>query len=388
MSSPLSSKAIAGLEDGNNKFMKILRIFIFLLLFTKTLAQNSLRFYGSGVSAPDQDRVKIMIDNPANGNPGPPADIGASDFTIEFWMKAQASDNTSPGVSCGANINWIYGNIILDRDRYNQDRKFGISLAGGYVVFGISGDGSGEQTLCGSSNVLDNAWHHIALQRRRSDGYLWMYIDGIPEGEVDGPDGDISYPDDGTPCGSCCGGANCNNSDPYLVIGAEKHDAGAQFPSYNGFLDELRLSTVLRYSATFIPSSSPFNSDEQTAALYHFDEGAGSILTDFSVAPGGPSPGNIYFGGTPEGPVWSLDTPFNCIAEINSWEGPGTGDWHEASANWSLSRIPGACDLVRIPRGVAISISGSNKGSGKALEVTLGSVFEIDLGAEIEIGLN
>ncbi|MBK8501472.1 MAG: hypothetical protein IPL46_04265 [Saprospiraceae bacterium] len=52
--------------------------------------------------------------------------------------------------------------------------------------------------------------------------------------ELDGPNRDIYYPDDGMPCSNCCGAANCNNSEPYLVIGAEKHDAGAQYPFYNG----------------------------------------------------------------------------------------------------------------------------------------------------------
>lgn len=67
--------------------------------------------------------MKITIDNSANADPCPPADIGGADFTIEFWMKAAATDNPAGAVTCGANINWIYGNIVVDRDRYNQDRS-------------------------------------------------------------------------------------------------------------------------------------------------------------------------------------------------------------------------------------------------------------------------
>ena len=77
----------------------------------------SLRFHGNGVN--DIDRVKIRADDPANSLPGPPADVGATDFTLEFWMKANAYDNTAGAVSCGFNIDWIYGNIVFDRDRYN-----------------------------------------------------------------------------------------------------------------------------------------------------------------------------------------------------------------------------------------------------------------------------
>ncbi len=270
-------------------------------------AGYALRFYGSGVN--DIDRVKIQIDDPNNSLPGPPADIGSSDFTIEFWLKASAVENSAAAVSCGNNINWIYGNIVLDRDRFNQNRKYGLSLAGGRVVFGVSGDGIGfpqELTICSTTSVLDGQWHHVAVQRRRSDGRMWLFIDGQLEAEGDGPDGDISYPDDGIP-GNYCGGP-CDFSDPYLVIGAEKHDAGSSFPSYSGWFDELRISTVLRYGGNFVRPTAPFTPDAQTAALYHFDEGSGDTIGD--SAPGGLSPGQRRFGGTPAGPVWVVsDAP-------------------------------------------------------------------------------
>lgn len=271
----------------------------------------SLRFFGNGIN--DIDRVKIQIDDPANTNPGPPADVGATDFTIEFWMKARGSDNTASAVSCGVNINWIYGNIVFDRDRYNQDRKFGISVADGKLVFGVSGNGTGDRTICGTANVLDEQWHYVAVERRRSDGWIWLYVDGLLQAQADGPDGDISYPDDGVP-GNFCGGP-CVNSDPYLVIGAEKHDAGPTFPSYNGWIDEIRLSNMLRYSSNFTRPSQPFTTDSNTVALYHLDGGPGNCtgtVIDTSGASGGPSNGLCKYGGLPNaGPVYSTDNPFN-----------------------------------------------------------------------------
>jgi chitodextrinase len=262
-----------------------------------------LRFYGHGITAPDLDRVKIQIDDPANSNPGPPADIGAQDFTLEFWMRGTQTDNPSSAIACGANNNWINGNTIVDRDRFNQDRDYGISVAGGRIAFGIGGQGTGEYTICSTASVLDNAWHHIAAQRRRSDGFLYLYIDGILQASADGPDGDISYPDNGVP-GNFCNGP-CTNSDPYIVIGAEKHDAGSQYPSYNGFFDELRISNTLRYTSNFTRPLSPFTTDANTMALYHFNEGSGDVIADTSGVSGGPSNGTRRFGGsgTP-GPAW------------------------------------------------------------------------------------
>ena len=263
----------------------------------------SLRFHGNGVN--DIDRVKIRVDDPATSLPGPPADLGATDFTLEFWLKARAGENAAPPIACGFNINWIYGNIVFDRDRYNQDRKFGLSLGDGRLAFGVSGDGTGDRTVCGTSDLRNEQWHHVAVQRRRSDGRLWIYVDGVLEAQADGPDGDVSYPDDGVP-GNFCGGP-CLNSDPFLVIGAEKHDAGHLFPSFAGWIDEVRLSDVLRYGADFIPPAAPFVLDADTAALYHLDEGAGNTIGDQN---GGQSNGERRFGGSPAGPEWSPDTPF------------------------------------------------------------------------------
>ena len=256
---------------------------------------SSLRFHGNGSG--DIDRVKVPIDDPATVSPGPPADVGAGDFTIEFWMKAAVAENTAGAVTCGANVAWINGNILVDRDRFGLDRKFGASIAGGRVVFGVSGEGTGDWTICGLRNVLDADWHHVAVARERATGKMWIFVDGLPDAQGDGPGGDVSYPDD-----AAAGAPN----DPFLVFGAEKHDAGAAFPSYSGLLDEIRVSSVLRYAGAFTRPRTPFTPDADTAALYHLDEGTGDLLADGSGAAGGPSDGQRQFGGSPAGPEWFL----------------------------------------------------------------------------------
>ena len=273
----------------------------------------SLRFYGNGTG--DIDRVKIPVHDPDVDNPSPPIDVGWQDFTLEWWMKANRRENTSGAVTCGTNINWIYGNTIFDRDRFNQDRKFGVSLAGGRVVLGVSGVGTGDITLCGTTRVDNGEWHHVAVQRNRwdgvfPDGYLWLYVDGKLEASAAGPRGDISYPDNAVP-GSYCGPSGtepCTNSDPYLVIGAGKHGLNPSvFPSFKGWIDEVRVSNALRYSADFSPPTSVYSPDAFTLAIYTFDEGSGDSVFDTSGYPGGPSDGVLKFGGTPAGPVWSSD---------------------------------------------------------------------------------
>lgn len=292
---------------------------------TGAASASSLRFQGNGVDAPDLDRVKIAIDAVGDSLPGPPADLGATDFTIEFWMKALAAENTASGVSCGDNLAWINGNIVVDRDRFNQGRKFGISIAGGSLVFGVSTD-SADRTVCGSADVLDGAWHHVAVTRDAGSGDLAIWVDGALDAGSSGPVGDISYPDDGVPCSNCCGGGNCNQSDPFLVLGAEKHDAGPAYPAYSGFLDEIRLSGEIRYAAPFVPSLTPFAGDATTLALYHLDEGSGDDIADSSGHPDGPSDGVRRYGGTPAGPEWSADTPFGDPSDLDGDGKPNEDD--------------------------------------------------------------
>ncbi len=277
---------------------------LFVLLGASTAPLNaqdnvsSLRFFGHGVNF--IDRVEIKINAPAK-----PADIGSGDFTIEFWMKANTADNGAGNCAPGAD-NWITGNILIDRDIYGTGDygDFGVALFSDSLAFGVAGGGSGSG-LCGTTDVADGQWHHIAATRDASTGDITLWVDGQLDGSENGPTGDMSYRDNRS---------SPHPKDPYLVLGAEKHDAGAAYPSYSGWLDELRLSNTVRYTANFSPPSTVFTPDVDTAALYHFDEepaGActGTIL-DSSTAVGGPSNGSCRFGGSgTAGPVYSSDLP-------------------------------------------------------------------------------
>lgn len=266
------------------------------LLFLPQLvsAQTSLRFYGD--IDYDANRIKVRVD------PHVAADVGATDFTIDFRIKA-ASGNTSGAVSCGNNSNWIYGDIIFDRDRYSAPRAYGVSLAGGRIVWGITGTStsvSSLYTLCSNVSITDGRWHHVALQRRRSDGWLWIYVDGVLAGNADGPDGDISYPN---------GAGSSAPNDPFLVIGAEKHyTSGNGWREFRGWLDEIRISSVLRWSGNFTPSSQPYTADGSTALLLHLDDASGLTARDSSS---NGTNAQLFYGGSPNaGPAWSADSPF------------------------------------------------------------------------------
>lgn len=273
--------------------MRPVALLVFLLVAAHSGAQ-SLRFFGYGLE--DVDRVKISIDDPET-----PADLGL-DFTIEFWMKTEPGDAPVKRCDAGAHDSWIDGNIIVDRDIYGRGDygDFGISQFADGLSFGVAIEFD-ELTICSGENLADGRWHHVAATRAAT-GEMTIYVDGRLAASGDGPKGDASYRDGRE--------TRWPNSDPYLVLGAEKHDAGPEYPSYSGWLDEVRLSSIVRYTGSDFPvPGAPFLLDDDTLALYHFDEGSGDVVTDATL--GSRSPGVRQFGGAPNrGPQWSDDSPF------------------------------------------------------------------------------
>ncbi len=268
----------------------------------------ALHFHGNAES--NLDLIKIRVDKPQNTQPGPPADVGYHDFTVEWWMKADPSSNTAPDIACGANDDWKQGNILFDRSHSTPGSEWGASLVGGRIAFGVNGDGAGKITLCSTSNVLDGEWHHIVIMRNRwdgkyPDGQLWLFVDGVLEGKAVGPTGDVSYPDTAA-IGNFCGPTSsepCADTDPFLFIGSGK---GQSDLGYSGLLDELRFSWWLRYSDDFVPQFVIHEQDSHTVALLRFNEGQGDVLYDTAGFNSGTSNALRYFGGTPAGPEWVI----------------------------------------------------------------------------------
>jgi LasA protease len=260
------------------------------------------------------NRLQIQIDDPDQDIPGPPADVGAHDFVVEWWMKTQPGVNTASSAACATNDNWKDGNIIFDRSRSTGGSEWGVSILGGKLAFGVSGGGGAQVTLCSSSSVDDGEWHHIAIQRNRwegtyPDGQMWIFIDGRIEASVLGPKGDISYPDDAIP-GDVCGPSlteECINLDPYLLIGAGKGDRGSGF---TGLLDDLRFSWWLRYFDNFEQPPGFHIQDMKSVSILRFNEGSGDILYDTAGYDGGTSNAVRILGGNPEGPQWVLSQLF------------------------------------------------------------------------------
>lgn len=294
----------------------------------------SLRF--SGVGADELDRVMVPLGPLDDGKltASLPVNVGG-DFTLEFWIKATPGANRAPVCDNG----WYYGNIILDRDvdGAGDEGDYGIAICDERIAFGVS-VGDDDRRLIGAVPVTDGQWHHIAVTRA-DGGLLAMFVDGQPAGSTEGPRGSVAYrinretaqPD----------------SDPYLVLGAEKHGYPGTF-HYDGLLDDLRISNVVRYSGMFARPVAPHQADANTVALYSFDEGAGLIVGDSSGAPGGPSDGQLVVAGSPASPAWSADTPFAAPSAAPSPEAGAPSAAPSATAPVAATLEPSATAAVDV----------------------------------------
>ena len=105
--------------------------------------------------------------------------------------------------------------------------------------------------------------------------------------------------------GTLTGTAAPTTSTGAFGIGAAGDAATEFFP---GLLDEVRISNIVRYTATFTPQTIPFTPDANTVALYHLDEGTGQTLTDAS---GNNRHGVLGTSSSAESadPQWSTDAP-------------------------------------------------------------------------------
>ena len=65
-----------------------------------------------------------------------------------------------------------------------------------------------------------------------------------------------------------------------FCIGNENRNSSTEL--FQGRIDEVRISNVARYTATFTPQTTIFSTDASTVALYHLDEGTGQTLADAS----------------------------------------------------------------------------------------------------------
>tara|TARA_B110000285_G_C15045623_1_gene574162 strand:- start:204 stop:1379 length:1176 start_codon:yes stop_codon:yes gene_type:complete len=173
-------------------------------------------------------------------------DIGTGDFTIECWFS-----NTTGGYQ---------GRTELFNHWTGSD-GFAVAVDTNFIYF--YGDHKvnykGTSSACyWNSNAGE--WNHIAITRSGSGtGNIQYWANGVER--------------------------NANNVTPTTwtgdvgesVIGLSG-DTNGQY-TYRGYMDEIRFSSVARYSSTFTPSTTEFTKDADTLLLIHSDKDVSGSTT-------------------------------------------------------------------------------------------------------------
>ena len=103
-----------------------------------------------------------------------------------------------------------------------------------------------------------NAWCHVALVRY--NGVWTLYQNGVPLAQY-------------------TGGTFGNNTYPFNV-----GNWGGANAAWQGYIDEVRVSNIARYTGAFAVPTAPFTLDANTMALLHFDSGVSGLTADSSAS--------------------------------------------------------------------------------------------------------
>jgi hypothetical protein len=162
-------------------------------------------------------------------------DFGTGAFTIETFVRINAQGETHYLISKGVDL-------VLQVDSNNK-------LVGQ----------CGLTTVTGTTTVAIDTWYHAAFRRDGSNN-LQLTLDGSIEGTGTSSD-------------------DINNTNAVEFGGR----ATAPDDSLNGYLDEIRISNISRYSSSFTPTTSQFSSDANTKILLHCDGDNNSVIFNDST---------------------------------------------------------------------------------------------------------
>jgi hypothetical protein len=159
-----------------------------------------------------------------------------SSYCIEMWIYPQRN-NINQYIYESVGTTNVGGNTIIMTNT-------------GVLIFFTSG----ATRIQGTTQVSTNTWHHIAMTRNGNDHRL--FLNGVQEAAT---------------------WTNTGHSNNYLA----GHKIGAAYNGtvqFQGYIDEVRVSRVPRYTANFTPPTTAFTNDANTLLLLHFEAGNGSTI--------------------------------------------------------------------------------------------------------------
>lgn len=188
------------------------------------------------------------------------------DFTVEAWLRFDEQAFGVVNILCGTaayrGLHPEVGTMMMKG--WLAGIKPARAPAKSQLILQWAEAGGTTQNHTGEIPGFDNAWHHLALCNRGSSGRweLVVYVDGRESFKA-------SYTD------------SKDVSSPVGFYFGRPQWVAASRRAMHGLLRGLRLSSGVRYSASFQPEKN-LPSDEQTLALLDFSKRTGNSIEDIA----------------------------------------------------------------------------------------------------------
>ena len=162
-------------------------------------------------------------------------DLPTHDFTVDFWFNpnsfsASGSGNGRPIMGNFARNNWECRWVIFVSQYQGNTKKWGFNW----------NDGTNQFLVVSTTELTANTWSHLAVTYEKSTRTMCLYINGVKDKEqvatfeMTGP----------------------GPSQP------QTFSVGNWMSNYNyaplGYIDEVRISDVIRYDGNFTPPTQPY----------------------------------------------------------------------------------------------------------------------------------
>ncbi len=147
------------------------------------------------------------------------------------------------------------------------------------LEFTIADSGGTRRTVRGRAALAAGRWHHVAATWDFPAARLELFVDGrsiAAQGPGEHPWPSSLLPEGGSEHRGMGIGEKDRRSLPMQAfIGGDKQASADR--AADAVLDELRISSVVRYTDPFAPKRREFPVDEHTRALFHFENGPHGI---------------------------------------------------------------------------------------------------------------
>jgi len=241
-------------RNNNTKQLGVLFVLLLLLPILLITVYQQLRTR-SKATAPLEGNRAISIASKSRGILNLPITLNLTQFTIESWIYIPQLTNATNGVFTLFSQKESNGSTSPTFIVWYEGSATVLPTLKAEITTGY------KDALISMSSLTTNAWHHVAFEKDATT--IRLYVDGKRAASQVFSDTPHFYQP--TPLEV---GANTWPKTPYPGPGAE----------FNGYIEEVRVSSVVRYVVDGTPPVSPFVADASTLGLYHLD----GTLTDAS----------------------------------------------------------------------------------------------------------